>query len=367
MEAPQIHYDYFLGVNPQWRSTITKALQGDIALLQQTVMLQGGFRPSLAVALQTTYSFAKCGQQVFVVGPKYQRMFSDTPCDHIPDVFFKLPHDCFYIALPECEHQTWTPEFGYHKIAGVYVFKATERDILFVIWGVENENAQVVGDDTLFWIRMDPDETPATVLDDGVRILDIDKQVENILTHRENEVSDPGMDTPDDKRAGQIETGRTLLRIAINAILHLNSNDADTERDTSRPARKKAKAQAIKKKLARKKKVRERDKRKAEEKIASMSEAIIIWLGRKTENNPKVRVPRKGHGGGGGTWLARRGHRHHYWIGKRHVNEDGKRVGERLILKWVAPVYRMPGDPDAPTREHRFIGEKEDYEDHQKG
>jgi len=366
MEAPKIHYDHFLGVRPEVRRVIAQALNGDISSLQRSVMIQGSYRPSLAISLQASYQYAHCGQQVYVVGPKYQRMFADTPCDHIPDVFFKLPHDCFYIALPNSDLMTWEPEFGYHQVAGLYVYRATPNDILFIIWGKENEKAKEVGDDTLFWLRLEPDKTPATVLDDGVRILDLDQHVEDIISDRENEVSDPGLSTPDEKRPEQIELARTILRIAINTILHLNGDSADTERDTSRPARKKAKTKALRKKLARKKNLRARDKRKAQVKLDSMSEAIVIWLGRKIENNPKIRVPRRGNGSGG-TWLARKGHRHHYWVGKRHVNEEGKRVGERLIMKWVAPVYRMPGDPDAPTREHRFIGEKEDYTDAPKG
>jgi len=361
METPLIHYDRFLGLHPQWRQILLDALRGNPAQFREQVLLQGSQRPSLAVTLQTVHAFAHCGQQVYVVGPKYQRMFTDTPCDHIPDVFFKLPHNCFYIALPECEQQVWEYEFGFHTVAGLYVYKATENDILFVIWGKENDKAKVAGDDTLLWIRIEPDKTPAIECEDGVRVLNIDQHIENILQHKENEVSDPGMETPDEMRATQTANAKIILRIAINTILHLNSEGADTERDTSLRDRKKAKAKDIQRKLSRKK-VRDRSRRKALDKLNSMSEAIIIWLGKTTENDPRVRVPRKrDRTGGGATWLARKGHRHHYWMGKRRINSDGKRVGESLVLKWVAPVYRMPGDPDIRTREHRFVGEKEDY------
>lgn len=361
METPLIHFDRFLGLRPEWRQLMADALQGNQDGLRQEVLLQGSARPSVAVSLQAAFNYARCGQQVYVVGPKYQRMFADTSCDEIPDIFFKLPHECFYIALPECEHCIWEEEFGYHPIAGVYVYQATPKDILFIMWGRENDNATQAGDDTLFWVRLEPEQTPSIEAEDGVRILNFDKHLENVLSYESHEVSDPGMEIPADKREFQVDAGRMVIRIAINTILQLTSEGAEIEVDHSLREKKLAKAKNIKKKLDRKK-ARGRDYRKAKEKLDSMSEAVIIWLGKTAENDPKVRIPRRGEKGrGGATWVARKGHRHHYWMGKRHINAAGKRVGERLVQKWVAPVYRLPGDTDAPTREHRFIGEKDDY------
>ena len=253
MEAPLIHFDRFLGLVPEWRPLLVEALRGNADRFRQQLLLQGSNRPSLVVSLQAAFNYARCGQQVYVVGPKYQRMFADTACDQIPEIFFNLPHDCFYIALPECEHQLWEPEFGYHTVAGIYVYKASKNDILFIMWGKENENATVVGDDTMLWVRTDPRETPVVKVEDGVRILDFDQHLENVLDYKSHETSDPGMEMPDDMRQYQVDTGKLLIRIAINTILHLTSEGAEVEKDTSLMDKKKAKAKAFLKKLGRKK------------------------------------------------------------------------------------------------------------------
>ena len=73
----------------------------------------------------------------------------------------------------------------------------------------------------------------------------------------------------------------------------------------------------------------------------------VIWVGETNEARPR-RVPEATHSSP--TRHYRRGHFHRFWVGTRVDSEGAARLGERLVLKWVAPLWVDGPEPTSPTR-----------------
>jgi len=372
MDKPAIHYDRYLGCGPEVREAIVKGLKGDESALRRELIFLRGFSPAGAQTMLSAYEYARCGQQAYCVGPRLQRMFAETAATGVPAQFFRMPHKCIYVATPGSPLELWGDEHTQNHPLGGFYIRQDEGVITFVLWGKENTRSRIPGDDATFWLILDLKKIPRTKDAAGTELLDFDTYIDTLVSDPSRSAHDLGLDIPDARKAEVLKNVPTAVRIGVNLILYLNSLKAAPHRDESGRNAYRGRQNALKNELGRTKNPAKRAKRERQglKELASMSEAVIVWIGKSIEESPEP--PAGTRRGGGGTWHARSGHWHHYWTGPRknadgtwRTGEDGQRIyGDLLVLKWVAPVYRdMAEIVAARGRQHRFREEKADWQE----
>lgn len=375
MEEPAIHFDRLMGSKPAWRECVTEALQGHPAALDREFLALTGYSPTQARMLAAAFAYAFNGQQCFVLGPRLQSMFEDTECSGVPKEFVRFPFDCFYVAVPETNMTIWGGERSKeHTVGGFYIHRKAEGIFTLVIWGKENAASRFVGDDASLWIDLNLADAPTK---DGN--IDFEAYLEWMLASGTQQAPDAGMgDIPEESRLRHLQSAISCLRLGLNLVLYMNSLEPEVDKDDARIKNKreaqgllnqrlsrqgktgkgKGKGKKGKKKPLSKKDLRERQN------IASMSEAIITWIGQSIEKAP---VSREGSDTkrtkGTGQWTNRRGHFHFYWVGSRTDPETGNpRKGTHRVSKWVKPIRRdMARIAHARGRQYRFREEKGDF------
>lgn len=374
MDAPTIHYDRMMGIHPAWRHALGEALRGRMDSFDQEVRTLSGFSPSGVQSIAASLSYARCGQQTFCVGPKLQKMLSDTGCDRVPEQFFRMPYPCFYVATPGSKWLLYGDDHtGMHRVGGFYMHQITPHEVVFFMWGLENERSRMAGDDATFWIGLDLTKVPRTTDPDGTVLMDFESYITDLLKDASHGVHDMFLDIPTANLQVAVRDVPALVCLGVNLVLYLNSLRAEVLRDESRKQHALARRHAIKAKLGHTKSSKKMAKRQrhAETELASLSEAVIIWIGKSIEEAPEPTAT--GNTGRPATWKSRRGHWHHYWTGPRK-NPDGsprvdptgrKMYGDALVLKWVLPVYRDMADLVAARgHQYRFKEEKQDWNGH---
>lgn len=367
---PPIHYDILMGVNPLWRVVIAQALRGDHDSLMAELAAIRSLSPAGVVVLETSFKYAQCGQQVFCVGPRLQKMFNETNINSVPAEFLKLPYECFFISLPQCSWELYGgPLTLMHRCGGMYVMQRGPSKLTLVLWGMENSRSQVAGDDATFWLNLDLTKAPSETKEDGQVYLDVEAFIKGVLIQANNK-SDPTLEIDGDRLAETFQDLLPLFRVVFNLILYVNSLKAEKVRDSTFQDRKKRKRETLERKL---KKIKDKGKKKkkrkkGEEDLLKLSEARVIWIGKSIEDSPP---PPRSESKTAGTWQHRRGHWHTYWVGPRknaagqpRTDEQGNRVfGDRTVLKWVAPAHRdMASIVASRSRHYKFREEKEDWE-----
>jgi len=366
LETPVLHYDYWLGQRPDWRRFILQGLKGDTTLLKLEYLLLKGHAPSRANFLAAMFGYALEGQQVFMVGPKLQKLLGETDTSKVPLEFLKLPFHSFYIALAESEVMLFDVDTGYHPATGIYVH-LVDPDIpavLLCFWGRENENSRVAGDDSLQWVNLSLAEAVSERDPDGTAYVDIDAYVEKLYSDPYRDESDQGT-----KRMAHQDkhwqSAKALVRLVINLILYVNSESSERQ---AVPGKAPGRRAMLSKKLKGTKKPKKRARLQRE--IDAISQARVVWLGKRIEEEPEYEDPDADPTPGETTGRKvrrhrRRGHWHHYWTGPR-VKADGTRQkGDKAVLRWVPPRW-VGSDIGSLLHErgttYKFRAEKEDHD-----
>lgn len=345
MKTPVLHYDYWLGQQPNWRRVIHRGLQGDTSLLKLEYLMCKGYAPSKANFLAAMYGFALEGQQVFLIGPKLQRMLGETDSTKVPLEFLKLPFDCFYVALADCPLKLYDGETGFHQATGMYVHMVDEDipAITLCLWGQDNENSRVVGDDAIQWVTLSLAEAVSHTDDDGTQYVDIDGYIRRIYADPTRDDSDIGTSWPAD-HTRNVDAAVELARLAFNLVLYVNSEQPDTTRLKSgtAPGRKAMLNRKLKTSLKNPKK----RKRSAhiQKELDAISEARVVWLGKTIEEAPEFPAEDAVPGPSNGTGRKHRRHRrrggwHTYWTGPRIAADGTRQKGTKAVLKWRKPIW----------------------------
>ena len=368
MERPIIHYDYQLGAFPAYRQAIHSALRGDEEILDRILAELQTSAPNSAAVLKGMHAYAKWGQQSYVVGPKLQRMLMETEASSIPREFIRPPYPGFYIALPNCNLTLWGGDYtGWHPVSGIYVTMVygpnplyphdneTMPGLLVSLWGRENDQSRVLGDDANMWMIVP--------LHQEVAMVDIDTIIFSILDNPENERSDMGVTFKKgtDLFETQTTTARVLLRLVFNLILYLNSKDPEID-DVSKSTR--TRRRALQKKL---KTAKTKKRKKLQRSLDKMSEAQIVWIGKSLEKQPNPDAePGSPRESGKRRRHLRKGHFHPYWVGARKDEEGNLRKGTHMELRWLKPQWvgsDMADMVHLRGKQYQFIEEKDDYDE----
>lgn len=304
---PKIYHDYLLRVQPAYREILSQCDE-DLGLLNEIVgacFARGA--ASVGVGLTLLSKYRKCGQQVFVLGPKIQELFGHTDLKGVRKDYLKPPYDCFYIAIPGNKDPIWGGDHTrWHPVDGVLVYFHADGFILY-LWGDENGLSRAPGDDSTYWFGINFHQ---------VGDMDLESYVENKLRNFDNNISRaiPGhrgievaIEIPDDEKLNVIvNTAIKMVRMTINTILYLNSHGAETAPDPHSERIKREirqlEAEAARKKRSKAKKLLN----KANRKRALLSPSNIVWIApsieqdssgdRKTiQRSPRVRHWVRGH------------------------------------------------------------------------
>lgn len=337
--------------------------------------------------LRCVFAYQRSGQQVVVLGPRMQEAFTHTSLKDVPPRYIQFPHQCFYLATPDCNLRVWGgSDTGWHRIAGAYVMEDPgEKDTLSVlIWGAANEKSVTPTDDATFWlnIRLGPrDDSFLLDLDKGVErmVVDMDADIERRLdmnelrngslrnmefesglvrmdletrlahildTHQAN-ISDRGAFPISDQLVKEVKANVcSFLRIVINTLLYMNSASCETQKGKANETNRKSMADA----LSRKKNPKCKEARLLRRKLDETPAFHVTWIGptieqaRDTETDLTGTHTVKGH--------VRRGHWHTFHVGPRK-NATGEWINpqkQKATLKWLHPVWVKGGAPDDTTR-----------------
>jgi len=331
----QIHFDIWSQFDEVMKkhlkvTTMLEALRGldprtvDIVLNQASALV-----PShLAAMLSSMRRYEDCGQQTFVVGPRMAEAFSTTKLSEIFYSDLAIPHDTFWLALPNSGLRLWGGErTGWHRVVGMYVSRIAgdngEEGIRVTAWGEGNDDSFGTFDDAVSWfqIQLRGQHELRGNATSNAYIHSLEKQFENLI--EESQTCPPAtLESEFFQQGGRehADTMMSLSRIAINLILYLVCSNCELE---SHAPDERDNAARNKRRTLRKKGVR-----------ASFlpSGATVTHVGRllemKLDENPSSGSRVRRH--------VRRGHWHHYWVGPR-TNETGVSVpGTRRVRKFVA-------------------------------
>lgn len=324
-----VHYDVMMG-EFHWRELITRGLRGADAEFWEEAGVLAGYGEFSSRLFTTLLEYAKNGQQVFHVGPVMQELFDECLLTEVPATHIRLPYKCFYVVLPDCPWFIWGGNrTQWHRVAGVYVREIRQDIWHLTFWGQANERSTTVDDDATFWCDLGFREAPH-VEREGVPFYDLEAYCTTLLNHPSTFLTglDPPSMPPDwDQHK---ETLRHVWRVIFNLLLYLNSDRPDLQRGQADEAERKA----LQRKLGQKKsgsKVA-----KVRRQLDRLSQATITWVGQGIE-----RRSREAQADTGRTVRLhrRRGHRHAYWVGPRRDAEGNPRLGDTVVIKFVAPMW----------------------------
>lgn len=278
-----------------------------------------GWEPSGALGVESMVKYAYFGQQTFQIGPELQEMFRQTSLESIPREALLLPYPCFYLDLPDCPWKIWGgTRTGWHDLAGAYVMLKDDYLVL-LMWGRENDKSFGPGDDATVWMKISLDEC---FNDHG----DIEKYLDWILqpgqTERMNNDAGIEGDVGIEVHMKQKQAYINVYRIAINLILYLQTEAAETDKETN------GRAADLTKKIARAKNPGK--KKKLQRHLAKLSKATIVKVGQTIE--AKMAATRSLPGVKRAQWV--RGHWHRYWTGKGRTT---------LVPRWIHPYPKNVG------------------------
>lgn len=185
------------------------------------------------IYLQQVYAYLWGGSQCFCVGPNMQELLVDTTLRGIEWEEFKLPYEAFYVATPCSPWKIWGGlDTEWHSVEGVYVARqmhpvSGEEIITFYIWGIENENSQMLGDDASFFVNANmakAREYPS-----------MDEYIIDLLATSEFEDSafDIRMGFPQEKVEEVYNGIREIIHMVFNLLIYLDCIGA--ERSLQRP------------------------------------------------------------------------------------------------------------------------------------
>lgn len=327
--------------------------------------------------LRLVFMYERSHQQVVVVGPRMQAAFANTSLENIPTDLIKLPHECFYLAVPECELELWGGErTGWHKVTGCYVAKEpTANALVLLAWGAANERSNNALDDATFWFRLDLDRLPTgdnPNLEHEVealtekRVLDhvfdnieaesravgrlckargkhanLDDALDNLLDHKENEASDlttglyrHGANPAHVKRVK--DSARKLMRIVVNTVLYINSASSEV----SDPVTSDNERAQIRARLKGVKSTRKGTGKVLQKRLDALPAHRMVWVGPTIEQEVGGERDFTLTGRRGVSGHIRRGHWHQFRVGPMKLAGTLiPKVDRALTIKWMPPLW----------------------------
>lgn len=354
MDAPDpiIFHDHICGVFPRIRHFLHEAEVGRISAYDAVFTTEdGGINKAVTLSFILCAAYRMYGQQAFVIGPRLREMFNATSLEGVPADMLKMPFPCLYIALPDCPWQIWGGPTQWHNLTGVMVnYNEANHAFLFYLWGAENENSRVAGDDASFWFSIDANEA------DRMEV-DLETYLLTIMSDRDRDSSDahPELAFDNDAERQRIynrveDTALNVLRVVMNMLIYLTSNEPE-QRPLRKSEEERKQRQQIKRKLddIENSKMRDRQKRRKGEKLqkqlAKLSDAQVTWLGQSIEE-----AAGQTHDRQPGRKCVRHWVRGHWW-----PKLANKAAIERWGIRWKQPFERYK-DAEAvePSRHYKF-------------
>jgi hypothetical protein len=380
--AATVHYEV-LRSSESW--TIFRDLTPESIrpLLRTSAVGLGTPLLSMASSHPVTYAlfrslvlYEDSGQQVIAVGPRMQRAMAETDLRGVPPDRVRLPYDCFYLALPDCEWSLWDGSAtGWHRVGGVYVYREpTDPRVLCVFcWGRPNDHSTSSTDDAVLWFTLDLDakhpldtqlltSPPDVDLKDSVvgRVerdtqwirnpkSDLDALISYVFSDSTHDISDAGCATvgPDADAilATVQETARNLLRVIVNTVLYINSTAPELSGVETFDWRR----VELENELRRKKAPKSPRAKKLRSELERLSRARWIWVGPQIERAPANRETSAG-GSPADHW--RRGYWNYYHTGPKKT-ADGTPIPTNrrpICMHWIPPQWvGLHGTPPSPS------------------
>jgi len=296
-----------------------------------------GFHRSMWMLTLHLVEHKKYGQQSFIIPEVMQDALVRTSLAGVTVDDLRMPYPSIYMALPGNTRSIWGGrETLWHEVRGIFAWHekgdrellrpgedpvAPENDrglIHLYLWGIENERSKHRGDDASLWVALDLNEMHASGEDLEAylaRILrDRNRETKDHMLQDNPELADalgftflPKTDESFNKQAeGVIDT----LRILFNALLYMDSDGAELERDPDNLADH-AERESLRKQLARKKNPKKKGRRIIK-RFYEIPTDTVTWVGRSFGYSTPER---SGGGKGTGTGTPQRVHwvRGHWW------------------------------------------------------
>jgi hypothetical protein len=308
-----------------------------------------GFHMALYALTMHLIGYRQAGSQTFVVPEGMQEALGRTSLEAVGPWDIKLPYEYLYVALPSCEYEIWGGErTGWHKVGGAFVYlneEDTPRQVYnprlglyesedsrfngipnpgylnIYLWGMENENSKVPGDDASLYMTINLQEMIALDLDleEYLRVMLTQKRqtrsaVGGAPSRVFREVSPLGVEfdiftdlpTDDESRFRLVNNTIHTLRVLFNALLYLGSDGAELEPDEATVQADREREEAAKT-LKRLKSGSKR--KKVERKLEKLPKERVVWVGRSVPSSKEARESDPNdRGPGRRTWV-----RGHWW------------------------------------------------------
>lgn len=252
-----------------------------------------GFHRALWVLTLSLAYYKWTGSNTFVVPGAMRKALEKTSLEEVTADDLKLPFPCVFIALPGCDLELWGgPRTQWHQCGGVFLVRPTpdvglydeERDLITVyLWGVENEKSETPGDDASFWLTIDLNEMRREQMD-------LEQYLFMMLEdEKRDETSNDllplglrlelGTEMPKgDRRTKLVNNMVSILRIAINTLVYLDTDEPDISEDPGAKEKREERDEA-RKALKRMKNPNKSRGRKLRKKLEDIPEDRIVWVG----------------------------------------------------------------------------------------
>jgi len=372
MSEPVIFHDHLLGAAPMTRFLIERVESKQMSATEAAgaFSYNGQVHRSLMLAFLTLLDYRQYGQQTYCLGPRLQQKLVGTSIAGLPKEMIKFPYPCFYLATVDCPWNLWGGPTGWHQLAGILLrYEISTNSLFFYLWGAENENSTMVGDDASFWFVLDLDEAEN-------RGLDIEDYIDFVMGEKVRDNSDLQVDPNNPEKVLTIDVSDTglqaevkdtlknAIRLTLNLMLYVQHGGAEkkTAPSVAENDRKRAGiAQRLKqidilkgKGNKGKQKKREKERNQLLKQIRQLSEAHVTWLGESMEQDPSQ--------GGNGNDSAEKQKRIEHWVGGHWWPRlDHPNLIARHGLKWRQPYLRNKGsDKSEPSRQYKFREETDE-------
>lgn len=357
MKLPPLHFDWFTKHDPYTLMDLGKQLLQPLSKQDMvrgtstkgydaTFKRFGGLTHGIVYAMEL---WDRCGQQVYVVGPKVADALRRTSLRGVTPDMLTMERGMLYIALPNCPWKIWGgARTKWHNVSGFYCSYSVRYNpttnkpqvgLYFYIWGAPNERSDNPLDDVLFWFSVPLDDCPDdNDLEQHYGGTEVEVHDDIFGTHTEGVFSavrqEFGAPTQEEKDQ-QRQMARNVFRLSVNLILYLQSEDAEVDvvdRDKERAKLRAAIGRA--KKEGKRKKLRRR--------LDNMPRTVFRYIGPKmeraleeaerkpSERETVARVGPRRH--------LVRPHWRHYWVGSGE--------NKRRVRRWIALFERGKGEPE---------------------
>ena len=384
LKLPPLHYDHMLGVAP-WVKEI--AIEGDNwgyenrSAFLSYIDARMPVPPSTAMSIYSMLGYKHFGQNTYAMGPVLQHMLAKTSLKGVQIEEVKLPFESFYIAFEDCDWNLWGGDVTqWHQLAGAYVsYGGPEcrhedrlKGITVLLWGKENDKSRMAGDDATFWYSINLDDAKlertlnglAPILHEDMKeeIVDLETYLKDMLEDPDREVLEWNDGTVGEWDDGTIGNGDHLMKVGtmfasspnpadrrkelnsiiaavnrciINFLLYIQSDTADIGDTVHKNSARKA--ELMKKLQKYTKRGNQRQQRKVKQRLATLSEARITYIGQKIEKKARAQgiTGKAMRQSLGRMW--RPGYYNYYWTGSKKDEQGTIRLGSHRIRKWIEP------------------------------